>query len=176
MPLEDLRELIRTTKFKQMELRRWYSKFCRDYPSGKMDKQDFYKLLGKVSKTALDSAADHLFRLFDHDHDGNVGFKELMSTLSLTTSGSVKKKMKWIFDVYDVDGNGTITLEELQNVVTCMQSIKTRRRYSATRFLTHEMLKFRFNKTDRNNKGELTLEEFTELTESLPELITVLNP
>ena len=31
--------------------------------------------------------AEHIFRMFDHNHDGEVSFKELMSTLSLTTRG-----------------------------------------------------------------------------------------
>ena len=104
IPEDQLQELIETTKFKRLELKRWYRKFRHDYPTGKMDKQNFYDLFGKISNASQRSAADHIFRLFDHNHDNKVDFTELMSTLSVTTTGTVKEKMEWIFDIYDING------------------------------------------------------------------------
>ena len=96
-----------------------------------------------------------------------------MSTLSVTTSGSVKEKIEWIFDIYDVDGNGVVTFEELYDVVTCMQGAKNQRRRAKK--LSRETLESVFTDADCNDDGKLTLDEFVDATEALPELITVLN-
>merc|ERR1711962_39157 len=116
---EELNKLVETTKFNRQELKRWYHRFKRDYPSGQLKKEQFYDLFGKISTSddVNERAVDHLFRLFDHDRDGVVSFTELMSTLSITSSGTVKEKIEWIFDIYDVDGNGVVTLDEMTDVV-----------------------------------------------------------
>ena len=175
IPQEDLQDLIETTKFKQTELKRWYRKFRRDYPSGKMDKENFYDLFVRISSTADSSAADHMFRFFDHDHDGKVDFTELMSALSVTRSGSVTEKIEWIFDIYDVDGDGFVTLDELCDVVSCMQGANGQSGHASAKLLSPEKLEMVFIEADGNNDGKLTLDEFIEATESLPELISVLN-
>ena len=181
IPEEDvkqLEQLIETTKFKKTELKRWYRKFKRNYPSGKMDKQNFYDLFEKLtsSSSSTTSVADHIFRLFDHNHDGCVDFTELMSTLSVTTSGCVQEKIEWIFDIYDVDGNGVVTLDELCAVVTCMQSVNDRRkREKSPTLLSEDMLEMVFTAADLNDDGKLSLQEFTEATKTMPELIDVLN-
>ena len=177
LPEEELKQLIETTKFKKMELKRWYRKFKHNYPSGKMDKQNFYDLFEKLtSSTSTTSVADHIFRLFDHNHDGWVDFTELMSTLSVTTSGCVQEKIEWIFDIYDVDGNGVVTLDELCAVVSCMQGVNNRRkRATSPTLLNDDVLEMVFTAADSNEDGKLSLQEFTEATRSLPELIAVLN-
>ena len=172
---EELNQLVATTKFNRQELKCWYHRFKRDYPLGQLQKEQFYDLFSKISSSeeVNEKAVDHLFRLFDHDHDGNVSFSELMSTLSITTSGSVKEKIEWIFDIYDVDGNGYVTLEEICDVVTCMQSVKKGRRRQKR--IGRERLAAAFRAADADNDGLLTLDEFIEVTELLPELIAVLN-
>ena len=172
---EELDELASTTKFNRQELKCWYRRFKRDYPSGQLQKEQFYDLFSKISSSEQikEDAVDHLFRLFDHDHDGSVSFSELMSTLSITNSGSVKEKIEWIFDIYDVDGDGYVTLDEMCDVVTCMQSVKKGRRRQ--RRIGRERLAAAFRAADADSDGLLTLDEFLEVTELLPELIAVLN-
>ena len=172
---KELDQLVETTRFNRQELKRWYHRFKRDYPSGEMQKEQFYDLFSKISssKELNEPAVDHLFRLFDHDHDGSVSFTELMSTLSVTSSGSVKENIEWVFDIYDVDGNGYISLDEMCDVVTCMQTVKKGRRRQKR--IGRERLAAAFRAADVDNDGLLTLEEFIEVTELLPDLIAVLN-
>ena len=149
-----------------------------------MDRNNFNNLF---SKTSLSGSrietnvpfADHIFRLFDHNHDGYVSFMELMTTFSDTTRGTLKERMSWIFDVYDVDSNGVVTLQELCEVMKCMQRV----RMSIGRgggggmgeYVYEETLEEVFGAADGNHDGLLTLDEFIGATESLPELITVLT-
>ena len=48
--------------------------------------------------------AERFFDLFDADHSGFISLPELMDALTLLTSGSEAEKLKFLFEVYDVDG------------------------------------------------------------------------
>ena len=48
--------------------------------------------------------AERFFALFDADNSGNIEMSELMDGLKMLTKGSPKQKLKFLFDVYDVDG------------------------------------------------------------------------
>ena len=90
LPEEDLIELVNHTSFKKEDVKRWYRKFMKDYPDGQLNKEQFNKLYTKIySSTFANRFADIIFRSFDHNHDGVVSFKELMLTLSLTTTGEI---------------------------------------------------------------------------------------
>merc|ERR1712168_25746 len=113
--------------------------------------------------------------MFDHNHDGEVSFKELMSTLSLTTRGSIRDKLEWVFDIYDVDGNGYITLEEISDVVKSMQDAKKADNEAGKKgYLSTTKVAAVFMAADNDNDGYLTVDEFIEAVNELPELIQIL--
>ena len=41
LPEEDAKEISRVTKFRKEDVRRWYKKFMKDYPTGQMEKHNF---------------------------------------------------------------------------------------------------------------------------------------
>lgn len=45
--------------------------------------------------------------MFDQDGNGTISLKELMDGLSVLTNGSEVDKLKFLFQVYDVDGEWT---------------------------------------------------------------------
>ena len=49
--------------------------------------------------------AERFFRLFDKDSSGSISLRELMDGLTLLTNGSEVDKLRFLFQVYDVDGN-----------------------------------------------------------------------
>merc|ERR1740124_1949416 len=53
----------------------------------------------------------HIFRSFDTNKDELISFEELMCNFSVTGRGSTKEKLEWTFNMYDVDNDGTVTVE-----------------------------------------------------------------
>ncbi len=104
LPEDEAEELTAITNFKKEDLRRWYKKFMKDFPDGKLGKEKFSEIFGKVYESEY--LSEHIFGKFDRDHDGHVSFKELMLALSVTMRGSNREKLEWAFDIYNVDGNG----------------------------------------------------------------------
>ena len=48
--------------------------------------------------------AERFFQLFDQDNSGYISLKELMDGLTLLTNGTEVDKLRFLFQVYDVDG------------------------------------------------------------------------
>jgi Ca2+-binding EF-hand superfamily protein len=82
--------------------------------------------------------ASHIFRAFDLDKSNTVDFREFLIGLSMTsTTSSPQLKLEWIFQVFDIDGNGLLTRSE------CLEVIDTI---------------VRFNYSQQNDKDHLNLE------------------
>lgn len=48
--------------------------------------------------------AERFFQLFDADNSGFINIHELMDGLALLTNGSEVDKLRFLFQVYDING------------------------------------------------------------------------
>ena len=89
----------------------------------------------------------------------NLDFREFICSLSITTRGSFEEKLRWAFDVYDIDGNGVISTNE---VLAIVKSIQKMMGYMNDKNTSEERLLNIFRNFDKNHDEMLSLTEFID--------------
>ncbi|XP_072523790.1 recoverin b [Salminus brasiliensis] len=113
-----LEELKSNTRYTDEQLFAWYQTFMKECPSGQISREQFESIYASFFPDADPKAyAQHVFRSFDANSDGTLDFKEYIVALHLTSSGQTFQKLEWAFALYDVDKNGTITKNEIHEIV-----------------------------------------------------------
>ena len=55
-----------------------------------------------------------MFTIFDTDKSGSINFREFLFSMLRNLKGSSEEKLGWAFRMYDMDGNGSISLDEMK--------------------------------------------------------------
>uniref|UniRef100_A0A3P9PQP7 Guanylyl cyclase-activating protein 2-like n=1 Tax=Poecilia reticulata TaxID=8081 RepID=A0A3P9PQP7_POERE len=135
-----------------------YRKFTDECPSGNLHLHEFKKIFGVSSKSPEEEVAfiELVFKSFDTNKDGKLDFMEYVAAVNLVLRGKLIDKLKWSFKIYDNDGNGCLTNQEVRRIVKVMRT---------WRKTVHFKCRFR----------QISLEEFIEGAEKDPWLMEQLR-
>lgn len=106
-------------------------------PNGKISKSDtvsFLRSINSGKEEQIDQLAADIHKAFDANNDGIVGktenlsleethsfnhldLREFLIGFALTSTGSVREKLKYVFRTYDHDHNGVINKKEIDRMV-----------------------------------------------------------
>ena len=96
-----------------------HREYRKSLKSGKKEltKEEFKKVYNSLFAGDASDFAENVFRTFDLDQDGKVDFKEFITGLSESGSSKLQRKLRWAFRMYDINGTGYITWEEMRHII-----------------------------------------------------------
>ncbi|XP_055303328.1 Kv channel-interacting protein 4 isoform X2 [Sitodiplosis mosellana] len=165
---DSLSALSRSTRFSEAEIKRIYRGFKAECPTGVV-KEDTFKIIysqffPQGANTGL--YAHYVFNTLDSDHSGIVSFEEFVQNLSTLLRGTMEEKLRWAFQLYDINGDGFITREEMTDIAIAIYELMGRNPESIHTTPDPDQIKDKvekiFTKMDLNRDGVVTLDEFLE--------------
>ncbi|CAB1318412.1 unnamed protein product, partial [Coregonus sp. 'balchen'] len=161
---EGLEQLQVQTQFTRKELQSLYRGFKNECPSGLVDEETFKNIYSQFFPQGDATTYAHfLFNAFDMDRNGSIRFEDFVIGLSVLLRGSETEKLRWAFNLYDINKDGYITKEEMLAIMTSIYDMMGRYTSPSLRDddPTEHVDKF-FQKMDRNRDGVVTIDEFIE--------------
>jgi len=165
-----LADLGTMSKYTPGELQCWYREFTRTRPHKYITTEEFVETyLRYFPKGNADMFAENVFKLFDANHDGKIDFSELAVALGIFSRGSREEKLKWMFSLYDINGDGYIKRDEMKIILTALVRLKNNEHGGVKRSvaeIVEDQVELLFRELDVDRDGLLSLQEFTQVTET----------
>ncbi|KAL5288492.1 NOX5 family protein [Megaselia abdita] len=98
---------------------------------------------------------ERVFQIFDKDNSGSISLQEFIDSIHQFSGQSADDKIRFLFKVYDIDGDGLIQHKELHDVISaCIKENGMEFSEEQIEDLTMAM----FDDADPQHKGSLTYE------------------
>ncbi|XP_057654180.1 Kv channel-interacting protein 4-like isoform X4 [Diorhabda carinulata] len=162
---DSLEALCRATRFSEAEIKRIYRGFKAECPTGVVKEDTFKMIYAQFFPQGVNSSqyAHYVFNTLDQDHSGLISFEDFVQNLSILSRGSLDEKLRWAFSLYDINGDGCITREEMTDIVSAIYDLMGK---LAEPCIEEDTVKDKvdriFQKMDTNGDGVVTLDEFLE--------------
>ncbi|CAF0751973.1 unnamed protein product [Rotaria sordida] len=107
----------------------WYEKLKAACPNGKISKTDtvnFIRSINSGKEEQIQKMAIDIHKAFDTNNDGIVDQREFLIGFALTSTGSVREKLKYVFRTYDHDKDGVINKKEIDRMVKIVMRLRAK--------------------------------------------------
>ncbi|XP_055410500.1 Kv channel-interacting protein 1 isoform X1 [Bubalus kerabau] len=182
---EGLEQLEAQTNFTKRELQVLYRGFKNECPSGVVNEETFKQIYAQffphggapslvrgpcshhlpllLCLADASMYAHYLFHAFDTTQTGSVKFEDFVTALSILLRGTVHEKLRWTFNLYDINKDGYINKEEMMDIVKAIYDMMGKYTYPVLKEDTpRQHVDIFFQKMDKNKDGVVTLDEFLE--------------
>ena len=172
---EDVAALTKSSGLNETQVKESFEAFLAEHPNGKLKMKDFREMMAKaVPKKDARKMEKHVFRMYDSDKDGFIDFTEFMLVFHIMSDGAPEEVLSNIFRVFDVNGDGIISIKEMKKLVKDMYGLlKTEDPNIAAKQL---VAKTAFAEMDKNGDGKVSREEFVKACmgqEEISKMITM---
>merc|ERR1711936_776800 len=156
---EDITALSKSSGLDQAQVKAAFDAFLAEHPNGKLKPKDFKEMMGKaVPKKDAAKMEKHVFRLYDCDKSGFIDFTEFMLVFYIMSDGTTEEVLGKIFRIFDVDGDGTISMKEMNKIIKDMYGLL--KNDDPNIGAKNTIAKSAFAEMDKNKDGKVTKEEF----------------
>ncbi|XP_004697821.1 EF-hand calcium-binding domain-containing protein 1 isoform X1 [Echinops telfairi] len=135
-----------------------------------LDRNAFRNILHMTFGMTDDMIMDRVFRGFDKDNDGCINVAEWINGLSVFLRGSLEEKMKYCFEVFDLNGDGFISKEEMFHMLK--NSLLKQPSEEDPDEGIKDLVEITLKKMDYDHDGKLS---FTDYEEAVREEILLLE-
>jgi Ca2+-binding EF-hand superfamily protein len=103
----------------------WYHRYFQNsWPDGNLDLYAFKDFFRGLFPEKAENIAEHYFRTIDKDKTGIINFREFLLFLSAEGTVRILDRIAWLFDLFDVDGNGSIDRKEMVEIFKVSVTIR----------------------------------------------------
>lgn len=138
------------------ELEKLYDDWFSQSEDGQITKEMFEEGMRKFGITDPLVIAQN-FSAFDQNKDGKIDFREFAISLSSILNGSIDEKIKFMFRSYDLDGSGTLSIDEVYNI---FKITATTQGMNITEEELQNIVTETFKEMDENGDGQISFDEF----------------
>jgi len=163
----DFQSICQTTGFSPGSLRRLYRGFKNECPTGLMTEESFRQVFAKFfpSGATCSAYSHYVFSSMDPESRGVVSFEEFAQALALLRGGTLEEKLVWTFHLYDLNGDGLLSRDEIRDVTTsiyCLLGDKETGSPPSREVINNrvEMVSKKFGLTGDPKCGGISLPEF----------------
>jgi Ca2+-binding EF-hand superfamily protein len=160
-----------STGMTQKEVADSFKAFKKEAGAAKIKLDKFTKLVADMNTNKggnVTEYAKHLFRVLDADKDGLVSFEEVIVGFhNLSGNGDEKEKLKMVFQMYDIDGNKTLSPENIKMITKAQYQLEGKPLKEEE---ISQKVKTCFKQCDLNADGKITEEEFFKAGKSIAEM------
>ncbi|CAF1234581.1 unnamed protein product [Adineta steineri] len=154
---EDIEMLKKASKLSEEEIKEIYHGFWNEFPRGKMDKKGFSKYYQKIKDESDKNGilCDHVFAVFDQNHDGTIDFREFLLAVALGTPADLDSHLDYVFEMCDISGDGHIDMKELTKFLSASLTLVNQTDYDS-KIMASDV----FKKLGISEDQKLTKEQF----------------
>ncbi|KAJ8317244.1 hypothetical protein KUTeg_005148 [Tegillarca granosa] len=99
----------------------------QECPTGIVNEETFKEIYAQFFPQGDSSLyAHYVFNTFDHDRNGSINFEEFVMGLSVLSRGTLQERLQWAFSLYDINGDGLITKDEMLDIVSAIYEMMGR--------------------------------------------------
>lgn len=163
--------------FKKAEIEKliaMFNKYTEGCANKKLDRLKFRDILHDMFGMTDDMLMDRVFRAFDRDSDNYLNHDEWVLGLSVFLQGNFEEKMKYCFTVYDLNGDGYISREEMFQLLK--SSLIRQPTEEDPDEGVKELVELNLKKMDHDHDSRLSMADFETAIKEEPLLLEAFGP